>query len=290
MRPNIQQAREALGSHLRKLRRDSHMSGREFAGHLGWPASKVSKLELGQQTPTLADLTVWAEAAGKPEAAPVLADELATLESFYTDYRRRLRAGMRFRQQEALETEDKAQRFRIFNTHYVPGLLQTEEYARYMLAKGAKHHHAPDDVDEAVAVRMQRQKVIYRPGKSFHFVISEAVIRSYAAAPAGVIATQIDRLVAATAMGAHVKLGIIPFKVEWPVFLDHGFWLIDEDLVIVETVAAELRLTRPDEIEICSRVFEQLASIAVYGAAARATMTQALLAMADDIESQGSSS
>lgn len=282
VRPNIQQAREALGSHLRQLRRETGLNGKEFARALGWPPSKVSKLELGQQTPSPGDLDDWVRVASKPDAAQALSDELTALESFYTEYRRRLRAGMRSRQQEALDTEDKAHRFRVFNTHYVPGLFQTAEYARHMLTKGARHHGAVNDVDEAVAVRMQRQAVLYRPGKTFHFVISEAVLRSQAAAPRTVIAGQLDRLIAGTALGSHVKLGVIPFYQQWPVFLDHGFWLIDDSFVIVETIAAELRLTHPDEIEIYARVFKQLAGIALYGAPAREIMTKALLDLSGD--------
>lgn len=277
MRSNIQQAREALGTHLRELRRSAGLNGKEFAAQLGWMPSKVSKLELGQQTPSLADLEAWVRVARIPEAAKELASELAALESFYREYKRRLRSGMRFRQREAFETEASARQIRVFNTHYVPGLFQTAEYARAMLAKGARLHGAPDDVDEAVAVRMRRQELLYRPGKKFHFVIGEAVLRSRAAASRDVMINQLDRLVAATAMGPAVKFGIVPFGVEWPVFLDHGFWIIDDDSVIVETLAAELRLTRPDEVQIYTNVFDQLAALASYGAGARAAVTRVLL-------------
>jgi transcriptional regulator with XRE-family HTH domain len=279
---NIQQAREALGGHLRELRRGAGLNGKEFATVLGWTPSKVSKLELGQQTPTVADLDAWASAAGRPGAAGELAGELAALERFYQEYRRRLRSGMRFRQQEMLETEAKARRIRVFDTHYVAGLLQTAEYARYMLAKGARLHGAPDDVAEAVAVRMRRQEVLYRPGKTFHFVLGEAVLRSGAAAPRGVLAAQLDRLVAATTLGPNVKVGVIPFEAEWPVFLDHGFWIIDDDYVIVETLAAELRLTRPEEVQTYAKVFDQLAGVAAYGPGARAVITRALLDWNDE--------
>ena len=129
MHSNIQQAREALGTHLRALRREAGLNGKELATRLAWMASKVSKLELGQQTPTAADLSAWAEAVGRPEAAQALAGELATLESFYREYRQRLRSGMSARQRESLDLETKAQRFRVFNTHYVPGVLQTPGYA-----------------------------------------------------------------------------------------------------------------------------------------------------------------
>lgn len=277
MQSNIQQAREALGTHLRQLRRAAGLNGKEFATKLGWMPSKVSKLELGQQTPTPADLWAWVEASGKPEAAEALEAELGALESFYQEYRQRVRSGMRFRQQEALETEAKARQLRVFDTHYVAGPLQTAAYARSMLRKGARHHGAPDDVDEAVAVRMQRQELLYRPGKNYHIVMTEAALRSEAAAPREVMNAQLDRLVSATTLGPNVKFGVIPFEVQWPVFLDHGFWIVDNDLVIVETVAAELHLTRPEEVQIYAKVFDQMATIAAYGAAARAIITRVLL-------------
>jgi transcriptional regulator with XRE-family HTH domain len=279
---NIQQAREALGAHLRALRRDAGLNGKEFATRLGWTASKVSKLELGQQTPTLADIEAWARLAGHPDKAAALAEELAALETFYTEYRRRLRSGMRFRQQEAFDTEAKARHIRVFDTHYVPAFFQTAEYARSMLGKGARLHGAPDDVDDAVAARLRRQDLIYRPGKSFHLVVSEAVLHSGAAGPRDMMVTQLDRLVAATTLGPNVKLGVIPFRTEWPVFLDHGFWIIDDDFVIVETIAAELRLTRHEEVQIYARVFEQLASVAAYGQAARAIIMRVLIDKASD--------
>ena len=239
--------------------------------------SKVSKLELGQQTPTSADLHAWVGAAGRPESAEDLAGELAALESFYQEYRRRLRSGMRFRQQEAFDAEEKARVIRVFDTHYVTAFLQTAEYARHMLTKGARLHGAPDDVDEAVGIRMRRQELLYRPGKSFHLVVSEAVLWSEAAAPREVMTAQLDRMVAATTLGPSVKFGVIPFTAQWPVFLDHGFWIIDDEYVIVETIAAELRLTRPDEVQTYLKVFEQLAAVASYGSAARALITRVLL-------------
>jgi transcriptional regulator with XRE-family HTH domain len=274
---NVEQAREALGAHLRALRRGVGLNGKELAARLAWMPSKVSKLELGQQTPTPADLAAWAQAVGSPEAAEALAAELAALESFYREYRQRLRSGMRSRQHEALDNETKSRTFRVFNTHYVPAVFQTPAYARHMLTKGARLHGAPDDVDEAVAIRMRRQELLYRPGKTFHLVVSEAVLRSGAAAPLDVMTAQLDRLVAATALGPGVRFGVIPFEEQWPVFLDHGFWIFDDDLVLVETLAAELRLTRPDEVEIYAKVFDQLAAIAVYGAAARAVITRILI-------------
>jgi transcriptional regulator with XRE-family HTH domain len=66
---NLQQAREALGARLRELRRTSGLNGKQFAAKLGWyGASRVFKLELGQQTPSDQDLIEWTTACNTPEA------------------------------------------------------------------------------------------------------------------------------------------------------------------------------------------------------------------------------
>ena len=289
MATNVQQAREALGAHLRQLRRECGLNGKQFAARLGWQPSKVSKIEIGKQTPSKADLDAWTDAAGRPEIAEVLAAELAALESFYVEYRQRVRSGLRFLQHEFLESEARSRRLRVFEPHYVPGLLQTPEYARRIFAKLAPQYGAPDDIDEAVAVRMRRQEVLYRPGRQVHLIVTEAALRTGAVAPRHVMLAQLDRLVAATTLGGHVRFGVVAFGREWPVFLNHGFWLFDDTLVVVETVAASLRLTKPDEIEAYARAHKQMASIACYGAEARAIITRVLLDLNDESDASNGS-
>jgi hypothetical protein len=80
---------------------------------------------------------------------------------------------------------------------------------------------------------------------------------------------QLERLVALTAL-RHVKLGIIGFDARYAVAPWHGFWIFDSDLVTVETYSAQLNLAQPQEIEVYSAVFDQLAAVASYGSEARA--------------------
>src|SRR5947207_13494189 len=134
---------------------------------------------------------------------------------------------------------------------------------------------------------MRRQEVLYRPGKKVHLVVSEAALRSGAVAPRHVMLAQLDRLVVATTLGGHVRFGVVAFEQEWPVFLNHGFWLFDDTLVVIETVAASLRRTKPDEHEAHARLHNEMASIACYGPQARASITRVLLDLND--ESDGSS-
>lgn len=62
----------------------------------------------------------------------------------------------------------------------------------------------------------------------------------------------------------------------------HGFWLLDSELVRIETFSAELNLAQPQEIELYGKIFESLAGIASYGRAAR----QIIMRVIDDLSAQ----
>jgi transcriptional regulator with XRE-family HTH domain len=271
---SVQQARQALGLRLRELRRHSGLTGRELAGQLGWPASKISKLENGHQTPTDGDLRAWANATGAEKVVAELVASLHTLESQHAEWRRQLRGGLRSHQVELARLDEKTKLFRALESTFIPGLLQTAEYARARFAQSIRVLKVPNDVDEAVRVRLQRQEILYRSDKRFHFLLTEAVLR-YRLCPVEVMLAQLDRLVALSAM-RNVRLGIIPFETPYSVAPAHGFWLLDEDLVIVETFSAELHLAQPPEIALYSAIFDRLAAIASYGRDARAVITRVI--------------
>lgn len=272
--PRLQEAREDLGRQLRELRQHAGFTGTALAELLGWPQSKVSKLETGRQTPTAADIRAWTRAVGnEPAAAPLLA-RLEVLETMYAEWRRQLGAGTSARQRSSIALEAKSKHIRAFETTVIPGLLQTPDYARHRLAQSVSRHGVFDDVDEGVKVRMQRQEVLYRPGKRLHFVMTEAVLR-YRLCPPEVMAGQLDRLVALCSMST-IHVGVIGFGVELNESPKHGFWIFDDQRVLVETIGAELTLTQPQEIALYGQVFDRLAASASYGTQARRLITQAL--------------
>jgi hypothetical protein len=75
--------------------------------------------------------------------------------------------------------------------------------------------------------------VIYRTGKRFHFVVTEAVLR-YLLCPPEVTAGQLDRLVSLSTLTT-IRFGVIPFEVQYTVAPVHGFYVYDERMVRVET-------------------------------------------------------
>lgn len=268
MTSNLEQAREALGARLRELRRATGLNGKEFAAKLGWyGASRVSKLELGQQTPSERDLVQWTTACNSPEALPELRIQLNSLQTLYSEWRRQLFTGVHARQISLIELDEEVTETRVFESSVVPGLLQTPEYARYRFERMAALHRLPAAVDEAVRLRIQRQTILYAPGKKFHFVLTEAALR-YGVAPQEIILGQLEKLLVMTTL-RNVRLGIIPFEALLEEVPWHGFWIHGDKIVLVETFAAELRLIQPTELELYSRVFEQVAAVAVYENRAR---------------------
>jgi transcriptional regulator with XRE-family HTH domain len=284
--PNIHEARSALGKRLRELRTSAGITGRQLAESLAWPVSKVSKLENGRQAPTDEDIRGWTRVTGSEGEAEGLLASLHSLETQHAEWQRQLRGGLRPHQHELAEIDAKTHTFRVFEPATIPGVLQTAEYARARFTEGVTLFSMPDDIDYAVRTRMQRQDLLYRRDKRFHFVLTEAALR-YRRSSLDVQIAQLDRLMTLSAL-PNVRLGIIAFETQYAVGPWHAFWLRDQHRVTIETFSAELNLAQPQEIELYARVFDELAAVASYGRAARAIITRVIDDLAPDDEDSSS--
>lgn len=277
---DVHEARTALGKRLRELRRQAGLSGKQLAESLAWVPSKISKLENGRQTPTDDDIRDWTRSTGSEAETEALLATLHTLEERHTEWRRLLRTGLRHQQAKRVAQEADVRFFRVFEQDVIPGLLQVPEYARVCLYQGVLVDGVPDDVDDAVRTRMQRQEILYHADKRFHFVLTEAALR-YRYVANEVMLGQLDRLISLSAL-PNVKLGVISFETRYEIMPNNGFWLLDDDKVEVETYSAGLNLSQPQELELYARVFESLAGIASYGRAAR----QIIMRVIDDLSAE----
>jgi transcriptional regulator with XRE-family HTH domain len=271
---NVREARNALGQRLRDLRQAAGLSGRQLADELSWPPSKVSKLENGRQTPSDDDIRAWTGKTGSGSETESLLASLHTLEVQHAEWQRILRIGLNPRQREHLAWDHKTRLFRAFEATVIPGLLQTAEYARARFAEGVRRLKLPDDIAEAVAARVQRQEILYRPDKRFHFVLTEAALR-FRLCPSEVMLGQLDRLISLSQL-PNVRLGIIGFDAQYVTSPWHGFWMYDNERVLIETFSAALDLRQPQEIELYGNAFEQLATVASYGRSARLIINEAM--------------
>lgn len=284
---NVHEARSALGNRLRELRQQAQLSGRQLAEALSWPPSKVSKLENGRQIPSDDDIRCWTSVTNSEAETEALLASLHNLEEQHAEWRRILRGGLRPRQNELAELDQKTRTFRAFEATVIPGLLQTAEYARARFAEGARVLRLPNDTNEAVQGRVKRQEILYRPDKRFHFVLTEAALRMRLCSPE-VMLGQLDRLISFSAL-PNVRLGIIGFGTRYATSPWHGFWLYDNDRVLVETYSASLNLAQPQEITLYSSIFDELAAVASYGRAARAIITRVIDDLAAEMPSEDGS-
>ncbi|WP_067565979.1 helix-turn-helix domain-containing protein [Nocardia acidivorans] len=271
---NVHKAREALGQQLRDLRRDAGLSGRQLADLAAWHPSKVSKIEYGKQMPTEDDIRTWCE---HTEAEAHISDLVATLrnvDAAYLEWRRSLGTGMGRVQQQVNQIESETGLIRGYDPALVPGLLHTPEYAEAMFHRVAEFNQTPNDAEEAVAARMERQQqFLYRGMRRVHYLIGEQALYT-TVGDDGVMYGQLDRLVTAMSL-PRVLLGIVPMMAQYLVS-PTNFVIYDNRMAVAEGVTAAMTTTQPREVAAFSRAFELLAGQAVTGDKARMLIRTAI--------------
>ncbi|MFF5302897.1 helix-turn-helix domain-containing protein [Streptomyces sp. NPDC013161] len=276
MSTDYQQAREALGARLRELRFScpgGRLTGQQLARRLGWPGSKVSKLENGRQTATPEDLKAWAASTGQPDLYPELAARLAGFESHIRSWRRALANGFKPLHEGLSKEIERTTQMWVWEESVVAGLLQTPEYARHVIQRYSELLGGANDIEAAVRSRVQRQEWLYRSGRKLHVLMWEAALRSLICPPSA-LAAQLDRLTGMVGMDT-VELGIVPFTASVKIVPANGFWVLDDRLVVAEDWHAELWLDDADNIALYSKVWRTLRESAVYGSDAHALINAA---------------
>ncbi|MBF6300141.1 helix-turn-helix transcriptional regulator [Nocardia amamiensis] len=269
------EARRALGGRLRDLRKDAGLTIRQLGEATSQHYTRVSKIENGVQQPTDQDIREWCRICDAIDEVPDLIASLRAVDSAYLEFRRQSRAGMkRVLGAHTLQRYEKTKVFRIYEHNVIPGLFQTAEYTAAMLSFWIKFLGTPNDVKDAVAVRIERQRILQRGGKRFVVLLEEQALRTWFGT-AEVQAGQLGRLLEVMAL-PNVSLGVIPLMTERDAVASAGFWIFDDDLVALETPTANIQVTQPAECHLYMRMFEVLKSSAVYGRDARGLIVQAL--------------
>jgi transcriptional regulator with XRE-family HTH domain len=254
--------RMLLGAQLRKLRENAGIS-REDAGYeIRASGSKISRLELGRVGFKERDvrdlLTLYA--VTDPADRRLLLDlaRKANLPGWWHRYSDLLPGWF----QPFLGLESAAATIRAYEAQYVPGLLQTHDYARavVMISHGTA---APDEVDRRVALRMHRHDLLTRgDAPQLWAVVDEAVLRRHIGGPP-VMRGQIAALIEATKL-PNVRLQILTFTAGGHAALGGAFSLLrfpDQDLpdvVYVEQLTGALYLDKRDDVEEYAAAMELL--------------------------------
>src|SRR5690606_26135315 len=122
----------------------------------------VSKIEFARIRPSDDDIRAYCRHCGAEDQLPDLLASLHSIDVAYLEWRKILGTGVKRRQLKSLRLEATAGVIRDYQPQIVPGLLQTAEYAAAKLRRGIEFHQVPDDIDEAVAKRMERQRILYQ--------------------------------------------------------------------------------------------------------------------------------
>ncbi|WP_405837366.1 helix-turn-helix domain-containing protein [Streptomyces platensis] len=272
---SAQQARQALAKRLADLCRDAELTGLELAEHCGWSRSKSSRIMNAKTPPSADDIRAWCRTCGAEDQTEDLIASLRTAEGMWVNWRRMERAGLRQAQEARLPLYQQTHRFRSYSSWLVPGMIQTQPYTTAALQAIQRRRGLVDDVADAVAARMERQRVLYEAGdRRFAFLIEESVLRA-GIGGAEVMSGQLGHLMSIASL-PHVSLGVVPMtpdRERWPA---EGFWIYDAAQVNVELISGYLTITQPSEVAMYAETFAELAALAVYGAAARALITSAM--------------
>ncbi|MFE6098993.1 helix-turn-helix domain-containing protein [Streptomyces laurentii] len=271
---SVEEARRDLGQRLARIREQAGLTKRGLSNLLGWHESKPSRFESGKRAPSEHDIRAWCTACGDASAAEELVEKARGIEGMYVEWSKMESKGLKQAQESVLPLWERTQRFRVYSPWLIPGPVQTSSYVRALLTAIRDRRGLIDDIDESVAVRMEKQKVIYG-NHTFSILLEQSVLK-YRIGGTDVMAGQLGYLLSAMAVPS-VSIGIIPEDADrsslWPA---EGFFLYDNEMVNVELVSAHLTVVQKHELSMYARTFRDLAELAVYGSAAREIITTAI--------------
>ncbi|MCP3798093.1 helix-turn-helix domain-containing protein [Allokutzneria sp. A3M-2-11 16] len=255
--------RRRLASELRRLREAAGLTCEDVAGHLECSAAKVSRIETGRtgvNPRDVRDMLQLYGVEGDRQDALVELSRMARQKGWWHNYSDVLTgafAGM----------EAEAASIRCYQAQLVPGLLQTEDYARSVF-RAVRPKADTDDVERRVAARRARQSILERdqPPKLW-MVIDEAVLHRKVGGDE-VMREQLDYLVEMTAQ-PNIELQVLPFGVGAHAAADGPFVIlgfpdpIDPTVVYLDTLTSGLYLEKPEEIRWYGTVFDHVRAAAL---------------------------
>jgi len=260
-----------LGSQLRMLREVKGITREEAGYAIRASGSKISRMELGRVSFKERDVVDLLKLYGVDDQEELrrlleLARE-ANVPGWWHAYGDILSTWF----QNYLDLEQAAELIRTYEVQFVPGLLQTDAYARAVILLG--HPMAkPHEVDMRANLRMERKKVLTSSRAPWLWaVIDEAVLLR----PIGgleVLREQIGALLEACTL-RNVRLQIMPFRSGGHAAMGGAFSILrfpDQelpDVVYIEHLTSALYLQAPADLDHYLHVMDHLSAEALTPAA-----------------------
>jgi transcriptional regulator with XRE-family HTH domain len=256
--------RMMLGSHLRRLRERTGVSRSDAGWAIRASESKISRLELGRVSFKVRDVEDLLSLYGVTDVR-----ERERLVQLAQEANNR---GWWHRYGDVtpdwfdayLGLEAAAELIRTYEIQFVPGLLQTPDYAR-AVARLTPGTRADEEVERVVALRTRRQQALDRePPLKLWAVVEESVLLRPIGGP-DVLRDQIDALRQATER-PNVTLQIIPVGSPGHVATGGAFTILRfpqrdlPDVVYLEHLTSALYLDKRDDVETYTQTLDVLAS------------------------------
>jgi transcriptional regulator with XRE-family HTH domain len=256
--------RRRLAAELRRLRHEAGLSIEDVATGLGWQPSKLSRIENRQVGISTADLRKLLGAYKVEDRA--YRDQLSEMarratergwwQSFSGDVVPTALANL-----IGLETEARA--IRSYEPELVPGLLQTEAYARAIMRAWQPSWTAAD-IDRRVDIRMGRQDVLRETGEPalVTCLINEAVLRRTVGSNE-VMHEQVEVL-AKERDPANVTVQVLPFNSGAHPAMAGPFQILtfhdpgDLGIVHLESAMTAITLEQPEELRRYDEIWGSL--------------------------------
>jgi len=250
--------RRQLGMELRRLREAAGVTIEQVAERLECSASKISRIETGQSGATTRDVRDILE------VYRVSSDEADTLLQIAREARQKgwwqLFGTVLTGAYVGLEAAADA--VRSYEALVVPGLLQTEDYARAMI-RAARPDIDMAEVDQRVRVRMGRQSLLTQDDPlDLWVVLDEAVLHRPVGGKA-IMRQQLDHLVA-SADQPNITLQVLPFAAGAHAGMDGTFTMLlyeeptNQNVVFAANAAGGLFLEKDEELTRYSFIFDHL--------------------------------
>jgi transcriptional regulator with XRE-family HTH domain len=253
--------RKRLGIELRRLREQAGLTCEEVGQRLDCSGTRISRIETGRISIRPGDVRELLEIYG---VTGTEADFLAKLarearqKGWWHTYGRVMPTWF----EAYVGLEAAAVRFRDFQSMVMPGLFQTEDYARAVL-RAAPYPGNAVDIDRQVALRMERQAILNQANPpDLWVVLTESVIRVRVGGPA-VMRAQLRRLID-VAERSNVTLQVLPFTTAAHVQPISPFTILefpdpaDPTVVYLEHLTGSLFLESEEEIRRHTVVFDHL--------------------------------
>lgn len=252
-----------LAAELRRLREQAGLTPETTAGLLNWSRTKLVRIETAKTMPSVQDVAHILETYGGPVATRgallQLTREIRT-RGWWTSY------GDVFAGSYA-ELENAASRIRQWQTEIIPGLLQTPDYARTLIA--GEYPDDPAEVDRRLEVRMTRRIRLERAdAPDFEVILTEEVLRRTVGGPT-VMARQLGELLEA-GLRESITVRVVPMDIGYRPALGQGSMIVfgfasplELDTAYVETIGGGMYIEDIAQVRRCSVTLDRIADVAL---------------------------